>query len=152
MAETGSAFPDCGLLTRRYRFSILRSPLTPGSTRGTEPGERAVEIQGNRNLIAERTLGLPKDPQTMARPTAEELETILRERLDATEVRVEDESHLHAGHAGARGGQGHYRALVVSGRFAGLSKVAAQRVVYQALADEMRTTIHALALTTRVPD
>jgi BolA protein len=85
------------------------------------------------------------------RPTADELAGWLREGLDAVHVEVVDESHLHAGHAGARGGGGHFRALVVAERFAGLSRVAAQRAVYAALGDAVGTGIHALALTTLTP-
>lgn len=79
------------------------------------------------------------------------IETLLRERLAAAHVEVIDESHLHAGHAGAAGGAGHYRALVVSPRFEGLSLVARQRLVYAALAELMPAEIHALALRTLTP-
>jgi BolA protein len=79
------------------------------------------------------------------------IEAALRERLAAAHVEVVDESHLHAGHAGARDGRGHFRALVVSPRFEGLSRVAAQRLVYDALAEELRTEIHALSLRTLTP-
>jgi BolA protein len=79
------------------------------------------------------------------------IEAALRERLAAVHVEVVDESHLHAGHAGARDGRGHFRALVVSPRFEGLSRVAAQRLVYDALAEELRTEIHALSLRTLTP-
>ena len=47
------------------------------------------------------------------------LEARLREKLEATHVEVIDESHLHAGHAGAKDGGGHFRAVIVSERFAG---------------------------------
>jgi BolA protein len=77
---------------------------------------------------------------------AARIERLLRERLDAVRVDVVDESHLHAGHAGARGGGGHFRVHVVSPRFAGLSRVESQRLVYQALAEMMERDIHALAL------
>jgi len=76
----------------------------------------------------------------------------LQTELDALHVEVLDESHLHAGHAGAASGGGHFRATIVSERFAGLSKVAAQRLVYQVLAEEMQGDIHALAMTTLTPD
>lgn len=82
----------------------------------------------------------------------ERIERKLRERLDAAHVEVVDESHLHVGHAGARGGGGHFRALVVCERFAGISPVAAQRLVYQALAEEMVSEIHALSLRTLTPE
>jgi BolA protein len=80
------------------------------------------------------------------------IEAKLKERLAATHVEVIDESHLHAGHAGAASGAGHFRAEIVSSRFAGLSRVAAQRLVYEALDDEMETEIHALAMRTATPD
>jgi BolA protein len=80
------------------------------------------------------------------------IEERLRRELDATHVEVVDESHLHAGHAGAASGGGHFRALVVSPRFAGLSRLAAQRLVYAALGELMRGEIHALGLTTLTPE
>ena len=80
------------------------------------------------------------------------IEAKLREGLDASHVEVVDESHLHVGHAGAREGGGHFRATIVSERFGGLSKVQAQRLVYQTLADEMKGEIHALSMTTLTPD
>ncbi|MGH0037280.1 MAG: BolA family protein [Myxococcota bacterium] len=80
------------------------------------------------------------------------IEARLREALEATHVEVEDESHLHAGHAGARDGRGHFRATIVSERFQGLSRVAAQRLVFQVLAEEMERDIHALAMRTFTPE
>jgi BolA protein len=76
------------------------------------------------------------------------IEAKLREGLGAAFVEVIDESHLHAGHAGARSGGGHFRATIVSDRFEGLSTVAAQRLVYGVLADEMGSEIHALSMKT----
>ena len=61
------------------------------------------------------------------------IEATLRERLAAVHVEVFDESHLHAGHAGARAGGGHFRAVVVSMRFDGKAPVERQRLVYDAL-------------------
>ena len=81
----------------------------------------------------------------------EHIEERLRDALAATHVDVIDESHRHAGHAGAASGGGHFRATIVSGRFEGLSRVARQRLVYEALASEMRSEIHALALRTLTP-
>jgi BolA protein len=79
------------------------------------------------------------------------IEAKLRERLAATHVDVLDESHLHVGHAGAAAGGGHFRATIVSERFEGLSRVAAQRLVYETLADEMKSEIHALTMRTFTP-
>jgi BolA protein len=83
---------------------------------------------------------------------ARRIEAALRERLGAVHVQVVDESHLHAGHAGARGGGGHFRVLVVSQRFEGLGLVEAQRLVYGALGDMMQGEIHALSIRTLTPD
>ena len=80
------------------------------------------------------------------------IEQKLRVELQAAFVEVEDESHLHAGHEGAKSGGGHYRATIVSARFEGLSKLAAQRLVYQTLAEEMQGEIHALSMTTFTPE
>lgn len=82
----------------------------------------------------------------MTRP--DRIEARLREALGATRVAVVDESHLHVGHPADRGGDTHFRVTVVSPRFAGLSKVAAQRLVYEALAEEFDRGLHALALHT----
>lgn len=80
------------------------------------------------------------------------IERKLFERLAALHVEVVDESHLHVGHAGAASGGGHFRALVVSPRFEGLSRVVAQRLVYEALGDEMGGEIHALSVRTLTPE
>ena len=84
--------------------------------------------------------------------TKEKIEQTLRQVLAATEVEVEDESALHAGHAGAASGGGHYRVRVVSLLFKGKPLVARHRMVYDALAEEMRGEIHALALITLTPE
>ena len=83
--------------------------------------------------------------------TTEKITAILRHALAATHVEVEDESAQHAGHAGAASGGGHFRVTVVSSLFEGKTLVARHRLVYDALAKEMRHEIHALALTTLTP-
>jgi BolA protein len=65
---------------------------------------------------------------------------------------VVDQSPLHAGHVGAESGGGHFQVLVVSERFRGLSRVAAQRLVYDALGDLMVEDIHALSMRTLTPE
>ena len=79
------------------------------------------------------------------------IEVALRERLAALHVEVIDESHLHAGHAGARSGGGHFRAVVVSIQFDGKAPVERQRLVYDALEGAMGTEIHALSMKTLTP-
>ena len=85
------------------------------------------------------------------RPDRLQIEALLRDALAASEVEVSDDSHLHAGHAGAREG-GHYSVRIVSGRFAGLARVARHRLVYSALGPLMQRGIHALAIDARTPD
>jgi BolA protein len=80
------------------------------------------------------------------------IERRLREGLQASHVLVVDESHLHAGHAGARSGGGHFRAVVVSALFQGKPPVERQRLVYAALAEEMGRDIHALSMQTLTPE
>lgn len=64
---------------------------------------------------------------------------------------IEDESHLHAGHAGARSGRGHFRIEVVSTAFAGLTPVARHRAIYAALGSLMDSDIHALSIRAQTP-
>ncbi len=74
-------------------------------------------------------------------------------RLAPAVLEVKDESHLHAGHAGAReGGESHFRIFVVSDSFEGLSRVARQRLINDILRDELAGPIHALAMKTLTPD
>jgi BolA protein len=80
------------------------------------------------------------------------IEAKLRDGLDAVHVEVADESHLHAGHAGAASGGGHFRAVIVSGQFDGENAVQRQRRVYAVLAAEMGTEIHALSMRTLTPE
>jgi len=75
----------------------------------------------------------------------------LRAEFDPIHVEVVDESHLHAGHAGARSGAGHYRVTIVSQSFEGAGRIERQRLVYGALADEMGPEIHALSIKTLTP-
>ena len=80
------------------------------------------------------------------------LSEALRRGLEPSHLVVEDEGHLHVGHAGAAGGGGHFRALIVSAAFRGQTRVARQRAVYALLGEAMRSTIHALALRTLTPE
>lgn len=79
------------------------------------------------------------------------VQALLRDKLSAVDVQVIDESYLHAGHAGARGGGKHLRVTVVSAAFEGKSLIQRHRMVNEALADLLKQQIHALALTTRTP-
>lgn len=73
----------------------------------------------------------------------------MREKLSAlmpSDVAIEDESTLHAGHAGAKSGGGHYRLRLISEQFAGLAPLARHRLVYDALGELMQRDIHALSI------
>ena len=83
---------------------------------------------------------------------ARNIERKLAAAFAPAELSVMDESAKHAGHSGARPeGETHFRVRIVSQAFAGLSRVERQRRVYAALADEMKSRVHALALTTLAP-
>lgn len=66
-------------------------------------------------------------------------------------IEIVDESALHAGHAGARSGGGHYQLTLIAAAFAGQNSMARHRAVYQALGDLMTTRIHALSITALAP-
>jgi BolA protein len=79
----------------------------------------------------------------------------MRESLAALEpisIAIDDDSAKHAGHAGARGGGGHFRLTIVSSRFAGCKTMERHRLVYDALGPLMKREIHALSITARSPD
>lgn len=81
------------------------------------------------------------------------IEAKLRQALSPLRIDVEDESHRHAGHAGApEGGQSHFRLVVVSAAFRGKGRIERQRMVYGILADELAGGMHALAMTTLTPE
>ena len=80
------------------------------------------------------------------------IERKLTEALAPTRLRVIDDSHLHAGHAGARPqGETHFRVEIVAACFEGLSRIARQRRVHDVLAEELAGPVHALALSLRTP-
>lgn len=81
------------------------------------------------------------------------IEDILAEALKPVRLEVVDESHLHAGHAGARPeGETHFRVRIVSGAFSGLSRVDRHRRVNALLAGELAGPVHALAIDARAPE
>ena len=82
----------------------------------------------------------------------ERIRALLVEALDPAAIEVVDDSHKHAGHAGARGGQGHFSVDIVSAAFAGKLPLARHRLVYAALGDMLQTDIHALAIRARTAE
>ena len=85
-------------------------------------------------------------PQRLARMRA-----LLAEAFAPAALEIADDSHRHAGHAGARDGRGHFGVDIVSDAFEGMPPLARHRAVYAALGDMMATDIHALAIRARTP-
>jgi BolA family transcriptional regulator, general stress-responsive regulator len=84
---------------------------------------------------------------------ADSIRRKLTEGLRPSRLDIVDDSHRHAGHAGARPeGESHFTVTVVSSAFAGQSRVARQRLVYGLLAADLASDVHALSLVTLTPD
>lgn len=79
----------------------------------------------------------------------------IRKRIDASlepvSLEIIDESHKHAGHAGAKDGRGHFLVRVTSEKFEGLRPLQRHRLVYAAVGDLMETDIHALSIEASLP-
>jgi BolA protein len=75
----------------------------------------------------------------------------LKTGLEPERLEIVDDSHRHAGHAGAADGRGHFTVLVVSKRFAGLNTLKRHRLVYDIVGDMMTTDIHALSIQALAP-
>jgi BolA protein len=85
-------------------------------------------------------------------PRVARIRTQLNAELKPAALDITDDSHLHAGHAGARDGKGHYSVRIVAACFAGLRPMARHQLVYRAVADMMHTDIHALSIIALAPD
>ena len=85
------------------------------------------------------------------KPTCDELLERFQQAFPEAAIQVDDESHLHVGHAGAAGGAGHFRVRVIDARFNGLQRIARHRLVYDAVSDwmpaRMHERVHALNIT-----
>ena len=74
------------------------------------------------------------------------IEAILTDAFSPDELLVKDQSHLHAGHAGAKDGRGHFELIIVADAFRDCSRVDCHRMIYTALGQFMTTDIHALSI------
>lgn len=92
----------------------------------------------------------PAPNETAAR-RAERIRAALQAAFAPQALEVEDDSHRHAGHAGARDGRGHFNVRIVSAAFAGMAPLARHRAVYAALGEMMQTDIHALSIRAEAP-
>lgn len=83
---------------------------------------------------------------------ASQIEARLSAALSPQSLHIDDESALHAGHAGARDGGGHFRVEIVADAFSGKGTLARHRLVYDAVGDLMPAAIHALAIRALAPE
>lgn len=75
-----------------------------------------------------------------------QIERLLTEAFEPAHLLVKDQSHLHAGHAGAKDGRGHFDVTIVAGAFANCSRIESHRMIFAALGDLMNSDIHALQI------
>lgn len=87
----------------------------------------------------------------MSSDKVEAIEQLLTAAFSPSELLVKDQSHLHAGHAGAQEGKGHFDVTIVSEQFEGMARIARHRMVYDALGEFMSSDIHALRITAISP-
>jgi len=88
---------------------------------------------------------------TLSATRVDRIRDRLRERFAPTLIEVIDDSHLHAGHAGARTGKGHFRVRIVASAFAGLTPLQRHRLIYDSLAELMAQDVHALSIDASAP-
>lgn len=74
------------------------------------------------------------------------IEALLTGAFSPDQLLVKDQSHLHAGHAGAEEGRGHFEVIIVADAFDGCSRIQSHRLIYEALGELMTTDIHALSI------
>lgn len=77
---------------------------------------------------------------------AAKIEQLLTEAFSPKKILVKDQSHLHAGHAGAKEGKGHFDVKIVSDKFHGQNRLSRHRMVYDALGAYMESDVHALRI------
>lgn len=81
-----------------------------------------------------------------------DMRRLLEEAFTPEALEILDESHKHAGHAGAKSGMGHFDVMIVAAAFTGQGLLQRHRMVYDALGDMMQTDIHALSISAHAPD
>ncbi len=82
----------------------------------------------------------------MTKTRCEQIEARLREAFSPDELLVKDQSHLHAGHAGAKDGRGHFEVHIVAEAFDNRGRIESHRLIYEALGSMMTSDIHALSI------
>lgn len=87
----------------------------------------------------------------MSAERVQRIREALQQAFDPEWLEIRDDSHRHAGHAGARDGRGHFAVRIVSNAFFGMTPLARHRAVYAALGEMLQTDIHALQIDARPP-
>lgn len=82
----------------------------------------------------------------MTTERAAKIEALLNAAFDPVHLLVKDQTHLHAGHSGAKDGRGHFDVTIVADAFHDCSRIQSHRLIYAALGDLMNTDIHALQI------
>ncbi len=82
----------------------------------------------------------------MSSDRVEQIEVLLNDAFRPSELLVKDQTHLHAGHAGAKDGRGHFDVTIVSDAFLGCGRIESHRMIYSVLGDLMDSDIHALQI------
>ena len=88
----------------------------------------------------------------MTQDRIDRIRAYLQTEFAPNELEIKDDSHLHAGHAGAKEGKGHFRVRIISERFLNTRPIDRHRMVFQALGDMMDTDIHALSVAASAPN
>jgi intracellular septation protein len=133
-------FKVFGLLGATLIFSVLQGIWLMKHGDMIEPDQEIsekVKTEGTTNNEIDRQANI---------------ESILRRNFTDAAIELTDESHLHAGHAGAKDGRGHFRLRIISDSFSGLNHLKRHQLVYQALAELMQSDIHALSIDAKTPD
>ena len=120
-----------------------------GELQGVRHRCRDVAVHDPPGVLAQQQDQAPPIGRRSAVSVAEREQRLRRQliaRFAPVELAVEDESHRHAGHAGAAGGASHFRIRIVAEAFRGIPPVARHRLIYAALGDMLKSEIHALAI------
>jgi len=128
-------FKVFGLIGATFVFSLLQGIWL------MKNGE-FIEQETEDNTLDEITKAETKSMSTRE----EKIIQLLTDAIPNASIDLENESHLHAGHAGAQDGRGHFRLKIISDEFAGKRSIQRHQLIYKILGDMMQTDIHALAI------
>jgi len=128
-------FKVIGLLGLTLVFSVIQGIWLMKKADFSED-ENSIETQKNQTAL----------------PRIEKIRMKLNSAFTDASIELEDESHLHIGHAGAQDGRGHFRLNIVSEAFSNKSRIQRHQMIFSALDQMMQTDIHALSIIAKTPD